>query len=73
MTGEGVTPGIPDLMLAVVTTKYPGLFIEMKFGKNKPNDNQQRIMSNFQRQGYKCVVCWTLKEFVDEVTAYLAS
>ena len=31
---QGVRPGVPDLLLPVVTKKYPGLWIEMKHGKD---------------------------------------
>lgn len=34
---QGVKAGVPDLFLPVGRGSYHGLFIELKYGKNKPN------------------------------------
>lgn len=38
---QGVKSGVPDLCLPVGKGKYNGLYIEMKFGRNKPTKNRQ--------------------------------
>jgi len=50
---------------------YHGLYIEMKAGRNKPSDEQITIMAKLQNEGYKCVVCWSLDEFIKAVDEYI--
>lgn len=35
---QGVKAGVPDLCLPVASGKYHGLYIELKYGKNKPSE-----------------------------------
>lgn len=68
---EGVLPGVPDLHIPVAMKGYHGLYIEMKAGRNKPSDEQATIMAKLQNEGYKCVVCWSLDEFIKAVDEYI--
>lgn len=55
----GVKAGVPDLCLPVPRGGYAGLYIEMKYGKNKPTDNQKQWIADLKAQGYKVEVCWS--------------
>ncbi|OJV40855.1 MAG: hypothetical protein BGO29_14910 [Bacteroidales bacterium 36-12] len=68
---EGVLAGVPDLHIPVAMKGYHGLYIEMKAGRNKPSDEQLTIMGKLQNEGYKCVVCWSLDEFMKVVEDYM--
>lgn len=54
----GVKAGVPDLCLPVPKGGYAGLYIEMKFDKNKTTRNQDEWINNLRQQGYKVEVCW---------------
>lgn len=54
----GVKAGVPDLCLPVPRGGYAGLYIEMKYGKNKTTDQQKEWIQNLTRQGYLVKVCW---------------
>ncbi len=58
MKAEGLKAGVPDLMFPVARDRFHGLFIEMKFGKNKLTENQDKWMTALQAQGYYCMVCY---------------
>lgn len=68
---EGVLSGVPDLHIPIAMKGYHGLYIEMKAGRNKPSDEQITIMAKLQNEGYKCVVCWSLDEFIKAVDEYI--
>lgn len=67
---EGVTAGIPDLFLAVPRTPFSGLFIEMKFGKNKPSPEQVAMIERLKSQGYACELCYSFDEFRAIIAEY---
>ena len=71
LKAEGVKPGIPDIFLPVPKYHQHGLFIEMKFGKNKQTPAQKEVMSDLIQQGYACVVCYSWIESVCEIERYL--
>tara|TARA_Y100000310_G_scaffold271169_1_gene285533 strand:- start:606 stop:1019 length:414 start_codon:yes stop_codon:yes gene_type:complete len=50
---------------------YFGLFIEMKFGKNKPSPNQLEWIERLTKANYKCIVCYGWEEARDEILNYL--
>lgn len=67
----GVKAGVPDLCLPVARGGYAGLYIEMKYGKNKPTDNQKQWIADLTKQGYKVAVCWSGEEATQTLEAYL--
>ena len=70
---EGVKKGVPDLMLCLPTDKYHGLFIEMKFGKNKMTPEQQEFFDYATQQGYCCRVAYSADEAMKIIDEYLGS
>jgi hypothetical protein len=71
MKEEGVLSGVPDLFLAIAKKDFHGLFIEMKTGKNKPTENQLKMMDQLKEQNYQTVVCFSFEEFTHHVKNYL--
>lgn len=67
----GVKPGVPDLCLPVPRGGYAGMYVEMKYGKNKPTDNQRLWIEDLKAQGYKVDVCWSGREATKMIEEYL--
>lgn len=68
---QGVKAGVPDLNLPVPMNGFHGLFIEMKFGKNKTTKKQAEWLEQLQKQGYKTAVCYGAYEAIDTIKQYL--
>lgn len=67
----GVKAGVPDLCLPVTRGGYAGLYIEMKYGKNKTTDAQGKWIDALRQQGYKVAVCYGGEEAVKEIESYM--
>lgn len=67
---EGVKAGVPDLCIPIARGGYHGLFIEMKFGRNKPTDEQMKWLSTLERNGYMATVCWGAEEAISVIEQY---
>lgn len=67
----GLKPGVPDVFLAVARKGYHGLFIEMKYGKNKPSDVQIKFIELLKKQGYLVKICYGFKESKQTISEYL--
>ena len=48
-----------------------GLFIEMKYGKNKPSRNQQGWIEALIAEGYAVEVCYSFEEAKQAIIGYL--
>lgn len=70
---QGVRPGVPDLFLPVPKGKYHGLYIEMKFGKNKPTEAQKRWHRELVNQGYCVGVTYSALSAKKLIEAYMSS
>jgi hypothetical protein len=68
---EGVKPGVPDVCLPVARQGWHGLFIELKYGRNKTTDKQNEWLDRLMEQGYLAVVVWGWNEAVAVIEAYL--
>ena len=68
---EGVKSGVPDIFLAVPKNDKHGLFIEMKYGKNKLSTNQLWWVSSLRVEGYATAVCYGFEEARDVIIEYL--
>ena len=67
---EGGLAGVPDIMIASANGVYHGMFIEMKHGKNKPTESQEKVMAQLKAEGYKVEVCYSWADAADAVSAY---
>ena len=68
---QGVKAGVPDLFLSFPVDMYHGLYIEMKYGKNKPTEHQEEWIKRLEAVGYKCVVCYSATEGIEAIKKYL--
>lgn len=68
---QGVKAGVPDLFLPVSRGGYHGLFIELKYGKNKPTEKQTEWLTNLNEQGYAVAVCYGCNEASEKILKYL--
>lgn len=68
---QGVKAGVPDLCLPVPKEGYHGLYIEMKYGKNKLTDNQKEWLESLRQYGYKTEVCYGADEARETIKQYI--
>ena len=68
---QGVKAGVPDLCLPVARERYHGLYIEMKYGKNKPSGEQNKWLDALSKQGYAVAVCYGWESAQKVITKYL--
>ena len=71
MKGEGVTPGISDLILLKSNGKYSSLCIELKTGKGRQSDFQKSWQELAEVHGNKYVVCRSFDEFREVINDYI--
>lgn len=71
LKAEGVRRGVFDLCLPVKRGIYSSLWIEMKYGKNKPTSEQLEFKAFIEGQGGFCVVCWDWEEAKRCIVDYL--
>lgn len=69
---EGVKSGVPDLHLPKIILKYEyyGLYIEMKYGKNKTSKNQDEYIRRLKNAGYIVKVCYGFDEAKEVIEKY---
>jgi hypothetical protein len=71
MAAEGVKAGVWDIYLPRPSNGYHGLFIEMKYGKNKLTELQQEFFEYATQQGYLCKVAYSADEAIEIIDDYL--
>ncbi len=77
LKGLGVTPGIMDLMLAIPTEDYPGLFIEMKrpatslHKQGSTSKAQKGKILLFREIGYKVIQAYGSAHATEGICDYL--
>ena len=71
LKAEGVRKGIADLCMPVSRGGFHGLWIEMKYSKNKPTPEQAEFIHWQREEGYKCVVCYDWTDARSEIEDYL--
>lgn len=74
MKKEGIRAGVPDLMLAIASENFHGLFIEMKRkikSKSRVSDSQKEWHSKLKFQGYMVVVAYGADEAIMAIKKYL--
>jgi hypothetical protein len=68
---SGNKKGVPDIVLPVPIGRYHGMFIELKYGNNKPSPEQLGWIKALTARGYCCVICWGWEEAVQHIKNYL--
>jgi VRR-NUC domain. len=68
---QGVKAGVPDLCLPVARNGFHGLYIEMKYGRNKTTEKQKEWLKSLEEQGYFTVVCYGAEEAERIIARYL--
>lgn len=71
LMAEGAKSGYPDIVCDVPMGVYHGLFIEMKWGGNKPTDIQIKTLNRKTERGYFACVCYSHNEAIEVITEYL--
>lgn len=71
LKAEGVTPGIPDLMLTIPVAPYHGMFIEMKSRGGRLTDAQREHIERLRARGYHAVCCVGFDEARVAIERYL--
>jgi hypothetical protein len=68
---QGLKPGIPDLCLPVARNGWNALYIEMKYGDNKPKEHQEAVLNRLAEEGNLAVACWSAEEAIQTIIEYL--
>jgi hypothetical protein len=68
---QGVTPGVPDIFMAIPSKGFNGLFIELKSGKNKTTKSQDLMIYNLRDNGYRVDICYGWEEAKNVCMDYL--
>lgn len=66
----GLRSGFPDLFVPRARGGYHGLFIEMKYGKNKTTKEQKEWLERLAAEGYACAVCYGAAEAIKIIESY---
>lgn len=67
----GMRAGVPDLFIPVARGGYHGLFVEMKFGKNKLTQAQFDWLRALSAQGYCAKCCYGARNAVELIRRYM--
>ena len=68
----GLVRGFPDLFVPLPRGEYHGLFIEMKFGKNKPTREQVEQLRALCARGYAVTVSYGAEQAIRVTRHYCA-
>lgn len=68
---EGVKSGVPDIFLPYPMQGFHGLFIEMKYGRNKTTENQDDYIAYLKRAGYCVEICYSFEAAKEIILEYL--
>jgi hypothetical protein len=72
MQREGQVSGVSDLILAVPSSGYSALFIEIKIKPNKQSKAQREFQNAVERfPQYKYTIIYDYDQFKKEITEYL--
>jgi len=69
----GLRPGTSDIFIAMPnkTKTHYGLWIELKWGKNKATPAQLEFINDMRSQGYCAEVIWGADDAIKLITEYL--
>ena len=72
LKAAGLKAGVPDVCLPVARRSFNSLYVEMKFGKNKPTKSQKDFMGALEKEGAKVAVCYSAEEAREMIRWYLS-
>lgn len=68
---EGLTAGIPDLVIPMARRGRHALYIEMKNGRaGRVSKHQNEMMQRLIKEGNMCAVCRSIEEFATIIREY---
>lgn len=67
----GLKSGVPDIVLPVARGGYIGLYIELKYGRNKATDNQKKWLRDLGGQNHLTAVCYGWEQAKNLIESYL--
>ncbi|MEE0776532.1 MAG: VRR-NUC domain-containing protein [Bacillota bacterium] len=67
----GVKPGVPDICLPAPRGQYHGLYIELKYGRNKTTASQVAYLDYLRQQGYGTAICYDWTAAAEIIVKYL--
>lgn len=71
LKAAGLRKGVPDIVLPVARWNYHGLYIELKFGNNRPTKEQREYMEQLQAEGYQTEVAYGFEQAREIIRHYL--
>lgn len=71
LKAAGLRKGVPDIVLPVARQGYHGLYIELKFGKNKPTREQEEYLQALRNAGYQSAVAYGFEQAREIIRHYL--
>jgi hypothetical protein len=70
MSAQGLLKGAPDTFIPHPNLIHHGLFVEFKFGRNKPSPQQLQVIEQLRSNGYRVEVCYSFDSFCNIVEDY---
>ncbi len=67
----GLRSGVPDVCLPTAHGGYVGMYIEMKYGSNKPTETQKKWLRALREQGHLTAVCYTWEQARKLIEEYI--
>jgi len=67
---QGMSQGVPDILIFDRNEQYNGFAIELKVGYNKASDEQLRWLDNLALRGWKTLISNDIDEVLQEIDAY---
>jgi hypothetical protein len=67
----GVKRGVFDFHLALPLNGRAGLWVELKYGKNKPTKEQLEFGERKRKRGYDAVIVWGFDAAREAIKSYL--
>lgn len=71
LRNEGVKKGVWDLFCCYPRNGFHGMYIEMKFGRNKLTEEQEAFRSHCEAEGYYCIVAYSWQDAYQAIMGYM--
>jgi len=71
LRAEGLTPGVPDLIIAEARGSYNACAVEMKSEKGKLSVEQSEILHDLMERGWYTIIAYGFDQAKEQITKYL--